>query len=71
MSKIREWENEVRKLESNTHLRKGQRYMVALSATDIDLYKKLHSTNADCFYQDEKCDQFLITLYTHYDKSDE
>ena len=43
-------------------LREGQSWMNALHKVDLDLYKEVLRTDADCFYLDEKINEFFIRI---------
>jgi hypothetical protein len=43
-------------------LRKGQSMMLALSNVDMELYKELTNTEADCFFDDEKIGAFMLRI---------
>lgn len=44
------------------HLRVGQTYMNALFYVDSDLYHKIHGTELDCFYLEERVEAFLTAI---------
>lgn len=43
--------------------RRGQAWMNALHDVDAELYDRIHSTEADCFYNDRKIDAFKEAVF--------
>jgi len=62
MNKFLQWSEKYLEYSKDKNLRKGQNYMNALAAIDIDLYHEYTGTAWDCFYRDEKCNLFMEHL---------
>jgi hypothetical protein len=50
------------------HLRKGQALMVSLRMSNEDLYFAITGTDADCFYDDSKIENFQNAIETFYNR---
>ena len=51
------------------HLRKGQALMVSLQMSNEKLYHLITGTEADCFYDDSKIENFQIALEKFYNSN--
>ena len=49
-------------LQENSNLRVGQCYMIALCEIDSNLYHEIIGTEADCFYDNTRTEQFYEFL---------
>jgi hypothetical protein len=47
-------------------MRNGQCLMNALFNVDEMLYQKIYKTEADCFYDDSKCEKFMETITAYW-----
>ena len=61
-------------LQKIAHRYKGTRYgqslMSALIEVDKPLYQRLCGTDADCFYDDEKCTSFAVEVMATWCEKD-